>query len=47
MQDLLIDLAHHWRQPLNACAIGIQNIPDVIEDKEAVNKKINFSVIYQ
>lgn len=44
MQDLLIDLAHHWRQPLNACAIGIQNIPDVIENKEAVNKKINFSV---
>jgi signal transduction histidine kinase len=40
MEGLLIDIAHHWRQPLNVCAIEIQNIEDVLSDKEAVLKNI-------
>ncbi|MFW6307801.1 MAG: ATP-binding protein, partial [Campylobacterales bacterium] len=44
MQDLLLDLAHQWRQPLNSCSMGIQNIQDVLDDKDEVKKKIRFSV---
>tara|TARA_Y100001937_G_scaffold122287_2_gene182741 strand:- start:316292 stop:317716 length:1425 start_codon:yes stop_codon:yes gene_type:complete len=29
--DLLIDLAHQWRQPLNAAALEVQNIGDLLE----------------
>lgn len=29
--ELLIDLAHHWRQPLNTAALEVQNILDLLE----------------
>lgn len=29
--DLLIDLAHHWRQPVNTAAIEVQNITDLLD----------------
>jgi signal transduction histidine kinase len=43
LEQLLVDLAHQWRQPLNVCAIEIQTIEDYIEEdnKEAVIKSIN------
>lgn len=28
LDDMLIDLAHHWRQPLNTASLEIQNIQD-------------------
>ncbi len=46
MNELLVDLAHHWRQPLNACALRIQIIEDELEDfnKEAISAHIKKSI---
>jgi len=38
MNELLMELAHQWRQPLNACAVQIQNIQDLIDDAENKNE---------
>lgn len=47
MNDLLVDLAHHWRQPLNTATIAVQNIEDHLpqcRDPEAILRYINIVV---
>ncbi len=47
IQRLLIDIAHHWRQPLNNCAVEIQLIEDIIDDcanKELIKEYISGGV---
>ncbi len=41
MGELLLNLAHQWRQPLNVVAISIQNIGDLIEYDDGNPQKIN------
>jgi PAS domain S-box-containing protein len=47
LDRLLIDLAHHWRQPLNVAALEIQNIDDFIDECSAENKNDIDSCIKQ
>lgn len=47
MDELLIDLAHHWRQPLNVCALEIQNIGDMAQEckeEEEIRENIDSAV---
>lgn len=36
--DLLIDLAHHWRQPINTAALEVQNIADHVDGIKSPEK---------
>ncbi|MFP4486952.1 MAG: PAS domain S-box protein [Campylobacterales bacterium] len=38
LDRLLVDLAHHWRQPLNVASLEIQNIEDFIDECSVKNK---------
>jgi len=47
MDSLLIDLAHHWRQPLAASSLAIQNIEDFLvggENDDEIRRFIEMSV---
>jgi len=47
MDSLLIDLAHHWRQPLAASSLAIQNIEDLLtggENDDEIKKFAEISV---
>lgn len=44
VSDLLINIAHHWRQPLNVIALNAQNIEDILDfeggDREQITDRI-------
>lgn len=44
LNELLVNIAHHWRQPLNYIALEVQSIQDIVEEEanpESVDKKIS------
>lgn len=45
LNELLVNIAHHWRQPLNYIALEVQSIQDIVEeediDPESIDKKIS------
>ncbi len=44
MGELLINIAHHWRQPLNSIGLIIQNIEDDYKFHELNEENLNLSV---
>lgn len=44
ISDLLINIAHHWRQPLNVIAIAAQDVQDVLDydggDREQIDRDV-------
>jgi len=44
ISDLLMNIAHHWRQPLNVIALNAQNIEDILDYEEGNREEINESI---
>ncbi len=46
MDEMLINIAHQWRQPLNSATVAIQNIDDILlgcKDKEEIESLVNIA----